>query len=583
MIESIQPQPTKMPWEHAAPAHSLPLPAMSPFPALSRPERLDITLGRRHLLEIAMDRSWEFGKLPPETSIILRAGILQHQKESVERGRGSAVSLAALLLQCGDIEGARKVLGEAPKEDYWSEHMRAMCSWQAGELPIAEDILRSLASANAQDPRPLHALGKLLSEQHKFSDSVMLLRAAHALEPESLPILNDLGAVLIAAGQPREALRELRVAMRLAPKYALALANSGVAHYQLKHKIKAIDFFRRALAVDDRCIVAVHNLAECLLERQEWDTVGDVLRKHIEQVPHDARAHELLAWAHMSANRVREAQKVLEQGSRLRNHRDAGLLNNLATVYESLNDASKAQTAFQSAIDLDPGNSLIRANFAHFLANHNEWPGVVRILRPSDIDSVSDRAALLARALLETGAVSEAVHILYLAASRFPKEVRFVLMLGFALASRLGRPSEAIEVCREALKTHENDLVANNLGYALILTEQLDEARKVLEPVYHRQKAGSGTTALCVIASYGLLNIREGHYDAGIALYREAHRRAVGSTKQRIKQKILVEEGRRFSELGNLTKARKALNAAAAGHDIEFRAQAEQLLATLLD
>lgn len=583
MIETSQPQPANMPWEPAPPTRPLPLPALAPFPTFSRAvptQNVDLALGRHQLLEIAIDHSWTFESLPPEAVAALRAGVLEPQRLAVERGKGSAISLASLLLQVGDIAGARKALEHAPSLDYWSEHMHAMCFWQAGDIKAAEDLFRSLSGRFPQDPRPLHALGKLLSEQRRFADAVMLLRAANEQDPESAPLLNDLGAVLIAVGKHREALQSCRRALRLAPSYALALANSGVAHYQLGHKAKAVNYFHRALVSDPHCVVAVHNLAECLLERGDWDATGDLLRRYIKRGHKDARAHELLAWAYLSANRLRDAQEVLESDLRL--HQEPGLLNNLATVYAKLRDFSRAQAAFQTAIMLEPENSQIRANFAHFLATFNAWPRVAEILRACDVVDVPDRAALLAQALFETNSIDDAVRVLRDAQVRFG-ELRFDLMLGHALASRLGRPEDAIEVYRKALQTHTDERLLNNLGYALILAERFDEAREVLDPAYMRQHDKSDATALYLTASYGLLKIRQGHYNEGIALYREAYGRARGVIKQRLKQKIQVEEGTHYVHLGNIKKARPLLRAAVGGPDVEFRMEAERLLGTTLD
>jgi Flp pilus assembly protein TadD len=526
-----------------------------------------------------LDDNELFSSLPPEAVATIQAGILAPQEASVKRGVGSALSYASLLLQCGDIEGAKRALEGGGADDYWLAHMQAMFSWREGDLRGAEDRLRALASKNPKDSRALHALGKLMSEQERFADAATLLRAAHEAEPDSSVLLNDLGAVLTAAGQHREALRVLRAALRLTPAYALALANAGVAHFQLRHGAKAVEYFRRALATDARCVAAVHNLAECLIERREWDAVSDLLCRHIDRIPQDARAHELLAWSHMSSHRLRDAQQVLESGLRLRSHRDPGLMNNLATVYAQLRDFSRAQAAFRAAIDLAPENSQIRANFAHLLATHNEWKAITQTLRVKDLDGVSDRASLLAHALLATNNVKGAVDLLRSIRTRF-SELRFELMLGHALASRLGRVKEAVEVYTEALRVHDDDLLRNNLGYALILAERFEEATQVLEPVFQRQRLGSNVTALCAIASYGLLKIRQGNYEQGIALYREALGRATGVTRRRIKQKIQVEEGRRHLELGNLRRALLVLKTASRGPDAEFCTQAELLLAS---
>jgi len=314
----------------------------------------------------------------------------------------------------------------------------------------------------------------------------------------------------------------------------------------------------------------------------DWDAAAELLRTHLEESPKDARAHELLAWSFLSSNRLRDALRVLESGLLLQ-ERAPSLLNNLATVYSMLQEHPRAQTAFQRAMLLAPENAQIRANYAHFLATHNQWETIVRVLRVRDVDGVPNRAALLAHALLMTNAVEDAIQVLRAARSQFPDERRFVLMLSHALASRVGRPNDAVEVYREALSVFNDDLLLNNLGYALILAERFNEAAEVLSPVFARRRDGTDNTSLYTIASYGLLRIRQGSYEEGIALYREALNRANGGVRQRIRQKMYVEEGRHQLDLGNLTKAKSALNSARNGIDPEFRSQAEQLLTRTLD
>jgi Flp pilus assembly protein TadD len=582
MIETATLQPAQMPWEPAAPTTEPDLaPALSPSPAPSaRSEKRVFNISRRGFLEVGVNEHALLNALPLDPEDVLRTGILNPQQTAAQRGAASPISTASLLLQCGHIDEAKSMLATLARDDYWTEYMLAMCHWRAGELSIAEELLRTVAAKNPGDSRPLHALGKVLADQERFKEAVVVLRDAHHDEDDAPALLNDLAAVLITTGEFREALRTLRAALRIEPTYALALANSGVAHQKLDHSNKAIDFFHRALAVDDRCLPAVHNLAEILLTQSKWSDAVELLQPYVERVPEDARAHDLLAWAHISLNRWRDAQRVLEYALSLRNVADASLLNNLATVYSSVRDP-RAQAAFQKAIALEPNNSQIRANYAHFLANQGDWRIVRGILRVQDVDGVSNRAALLASSMLVTLDYEEAVTFLRDAIEHFD-ELRFYQMLGHTLASCLGRPEEAADVYKRALQRFDDDMLRNNLGYALILAGRLEEARLTLEPIFQRRHGSSDITSICVIASYGLLQIRLGEFEGGISLYRDAYHRG-GPMKRRILQKIQVEEGRHLLDRGNITKAQRILRAAKDGPDPEFRAQALSLQSIALN
>ena len=71
--------------------------------------------------------------------------------------------------------------------------------------------------------------------------------------------------------------------------------------------------------------------------------------------------------------------------------------------------------------------------------------------------------------------------------------------------------------------------------------------------------------------------IREGKYGEGMACYQKARASAAGDLGERLRQKMLVEEGRHFLEQGKRERAMKKLREALRLPDEEFQEEARRL------
>src|SRR5207245_4016334 len=109
---------------------------------------------------------------------------------------------------------------------------------------------------------------------------------------------------------------------------------------------------------------------------------------------------------------------------------------------------------------------------------------------------------------------------------------------------RLEDPQRAIEILERGLQENAPALrIRNNLAYALLLTGNVKRARAVLEPTMrflemHSSDPEYQSLRVYLLATWGLLWIREGHFEKGLELYQEALRAATGELHRRVQQKI---------------------------------------------
>jgi tetratricopeptide (TPR) repeat protein len=122
--------------------------------------------------------------------------------------------------------------------------------------------------------------------------------------------------------------------------------------------------------------------------------------------------------------------------------------------------------------------------------------------------------------------------------------------------------------------------IRNNLAYAYLKGGKVDDARGALESTEPATRTSKRSSVfVCLLATWGLLLIREGNYDAGRVMYQRALELAPrGPLKERVRQKIAIEEAIRRIGQSRPDEARRLLQKAIElNADPEFTAEARRL------
>ena len=266
-------------------------------------------------------------------------------------------------------------------------------------------LLVSVAFGQAsRDAEALFRLGVTYSQQGDHPRARGAFLQALALQPNSVPILNNLGVNALQLGDEPQAERYFRKALSLQPTDADAGFNLGLI--ELKHRkfAEAARHLKRVAAQRPQDLPVLQGLLEAELGLGSRQAVEESADRLLKLAPADPRFYFQLAsplaahghvpaalrvleraralWpessdvaynlavVHLQAGEVDKARNLAEAA--VRRETRADLHHLLGDIYERQNLYDKAVAAYQAAIRLDPKQEDYYFALGYeFLAHHN--------------------------------------------------------------------------------------------------------------------------------------------------------------------------------------------------------------------
>jgi serine/threonine protein kinase/tetratricopeptide (TPR) repeat protein len=453
------------------------------------------------------------------------AACVQGRPEHVRRQLVAALQLCLHLAPKGDTPTRQWLLAalEADDNNAWQARVRRAVAgrdWKvlkelAGEadeakqppsflLFLAEslpaqmrstrlELLQRTQRAYPADLWTNLCLANRLMETGQPGQAVRYWTAALALRPDNPGIHVNRGMALLAAGEVSAATADFRRAVALAPQYAAARSNLGLALSSSKGGLdEAIAEHHEAIRLNKDCPEFHNNLGVALKDKGRLDEAIASYREALRlrrDFP-DARCN--LGAALKAKGLVDDA--IAEYREVLRLEPDHGRThNNLGTALKAKGQLDEAIAEYREAIRLDKDHLEAHINLGNALAVKGrldeaiaEYRVAIRIKNDDPLPRNNLGAALVDKGLLDE-AIAE-----YREAIRLKEDYDEAhINLGIALANK-GRLDEAIAEYREAIRL-EKDLVAEarfHLGRALVVkglvNDAIAEYRKAiaLEPNY---------------------------------------------------------------------------------------------------
>ena len=197
--------------------------------------------------------------------------------------------------------------------------------------------------------------------------SINFFREAVALVPNGWPLLDQLAAAYLAAGQPEAALGPLEKSLSITEDTANASGAHlflGIAYGQLGQPIQALEEFSEAIRLDPNRLDAYNNRAMIywsLGQRQraiqDLDQAIGFADDHPQAIPSFISTHaEALSnrgFAHRELGRPRQAIEDLNRAIEL-DPQFAATYNHRGLAYSDLDDHQRAIADYSKAIELDP-------------------------------------------------------------------------------------------------------------------------------------------------------------------------------------------------------------------------------------
>jgi tetratricopeptide (TPR) repeat protein len=410
------------------------------------------------------------------------------------------VSLADMYEKLGRWAAAAGAYGQAiegvrqPSRDLRLRYVTALLNVPGGVgASRAKDTLTELLKTSPDDTRLLYLLSMASRQLQDGKGAEDAARRILAIDPTSLAGLNALARTLMDQYQYRKVVEVVTpltkdLAARTKGREgdgASVLAQLGLAHQQLGEFDAAVNAFTAARDLSPDEVAYDLYLAQALLIARKHDralaVTGDAIKKH----PEEMRLISLRAQALSRLGRASEAISFLE-GAIKGESRSPELAFALADTYASqkrYDDAVKvieqAETAFGESDE-----------FTLKLTNFYEQAGRVA-------DAERELRGMIERDPLDSNALN---------------------YLGYMLADRTDRYSEAVELIERALRVEpDNPAYLDSLGWALLKQGKVAEAAEPLA------KAAAAVPANSVIQEHhGDSLARQGKWTEAVAAWQRA-------------------------------------------------------------
>lgn len=387
----------------------------------------------------------------------------------------------------------------------------AMARLQAGDAAGAERALApALLVAGPQSAQPLMVLARIRQAQGRVAEAEQALRKAIAAAPKEPNVRQQLGNLLLVAGNPEAALREYQEAVRLAPGFDVARRNVAralvaarrfnegeVAAREELAKERRADMlavlataldgqrrFEEALKAFDESLALAplattqHNRAMTLAR---MDRNAEAAAIYAELVQAGMASPDLFlnwSWAHMSAGDLDTGERLLIEGLR-RFPFDRRLHSQLAEFRWSKRLEGETFTRdLEAALAAMPENTELRTLCAEFLTRAERRADAERLLREGATRAPQNTGmhAQLAGLLDLDGRLDEAEAVLRAALANNPGGGDLLYSLTHVLM-RANRPHEARAALTQARAMQQDQLT---LAYEATI------ARMMGDPEYER-------------------------------------------------------------------------------------------------
>lgn len=239
---------------------------------------------------------------------------------------------------------------------------------QAGQLPEAERIYRTVLATNPNHPMALHYLGLLAHQVGNNDLSVELFNKAIAVEPEYVEAHCNLANTLLQMGRAEEAETHCREAIAIEPDRVNAYNHLAKALRVLGHFDESIATSQKALALNPDQLDAYETLGSVLGNLGRYDETIETYQKAIVIHPDAALFHNNLGSALAMQGQPEQAVECYQKAIALQP--DFVLAyQNLSNALRGLERNDEAIACLQKALEYAPDVSSLRHNLNALLGN----------------------------------------------------------------------------------------------------------------------------------------------------------------------------------------------------------------------
>jgi tetratricopeptide (TPR) repeat protein len=240
----------------------------------------------------------------------------------------------------------------------------AALTWQRAIVYKDEVTLFSHIAGLNPNAADVHLnLGAALLEAGRPAEAIQPLKEALTRDPGSLRVQTNLGCALARAGRPAEAIEHLEAAAQSEPNSPSAQKNLGNALRDTGRLDAAAARYEQALRIDGNDGQAHFLLGDVLVRLGRFQSAENHLRRAVQLEPGNERAYERLGVVLFNRDNLDEAAKCFKKALDLKpDYVDA--LQNMGHVSLKQKDFDAAAQWYERALKANPALSAIHSNLA---------------------------------------------------------------------------------------------------------------------------------------------------------------------------------------------------------------------------
>lgn len=223
-----------------------------------------------------------------------------------------------------------------------------------GQLVEASAHLETALRTDPNVAEARYRLGRLYARTGRLDEALTMARDLQQSPAGVVPGRLLAGLVLLEQGRAREAREAFAAVLAQKPDLAEAHRGLGQAWEALQQPEKAMESYRRALALDGGDAVALNNLAWVLAEQGR--DLGQALAMATRAAgiaPRSPEVLDTLGWIHYRRGAYAEAERVLARAAELAPGK-AAIHYHLGLTYQRLGKKHDAVSTLRRAASLDP-------------------------------------------------------------------------------------------------------------------------------------------------------------------------------------------------------------------------------------
>ena len=234
------------------------------------------------------------------------------------------------------------------------------------QLNEAEIYGLKLSEEFPAEPFIWKALGIILKENGKISESIDANKKSLKLNPNDAEVHNNLGFVYQETKDYNEAKLWYDEAIRLQPNYIAALHNLGLIYHLQEKYDKAELNYREAIKIKPNYSPAYINLGNVLIRQGKFIEAEDCYIQVIKFEKENPEVYNNLGVVLQKLGKINEAKTAYEQALKYKNNY-AEAHYNMGSCLQKLNEFDDALKSYKQALQLKPDYSSAESRMLDLL------------------------------------------------------------------------------------------------------------------------------------------------------------------------------------------------------------------------